>query len=185
MPEERETVSNPLQAEFDRLKGDNARLARELEEANAEAAKRRHESKALEKQVQDATKAAEQLDTLRATVRTMKHEKTYQSVAKGLKVTDAGKFADLVAVSGYKPEADEPDESKIAEAFKATLKVRPWLLDQTEAGASQAEAGASNGATTTHTKPASTPGPGADRGQSHQETPANTPTQPVRRLGVL
>ena len=62
-------------------------------------------------------------------------------MAAGLKVSDPTKVSDLYALSGYKAEADQPDEAKLVETIQTALKGRPHFLD-TAPGAAQTAAGA-------------------------------------------
>jgi hypothetical protein len=195
-------MSDELTAEIERLRAENARLTKDLAGAHddlkvvrAEARDRRHENKTLAQQLaelatdRDGWKAKaetdpaewqEKLDAAHGTVRAMKHERAYEKVAKGLKVTDPAKFADLLKLAGHTPEGNEPDEVKIAETFQDALKGRPWLVDAESpkpapGGATNAPGGAIGA--TTETKPA-VPGPGSDRGQSV----SSTTSQPASRV---
>jgi hypothetical protein len=182
-------MSEELQKEIDRLKAENAKLARDLtgahedlKEVRGEARDRRHEGKRLAEQLDALTKDRDEFKTkaeadpeglrkgladAHGVIRSLKHDGAFAKVAKGLKVNDPAKFTDLVKLAAYQPEGDEPDEAKIATAFQEALKGRPWLVDgdpaKPAAGAAPAAAGAA-GATTTQA--GGKPGPGAERGQS-------------------
>jgi len=174
-----------LQKELDRLKAENQKLVRDLagahddlKEVRGEARDRRHETKTLKDQLEalakerDTFKVKAEADpdglkqTLaqhQATIRGLKHEQVFAKVAKGLKVNDPTKLADLVKLAAYQPEGDEPDETKIAAAFQEALKGRTWLVDAPAAGAATTAAGAAGA---TQAQPSGKPGPGAERGQS-------------------
>jgi hypothetical protein len=173
-----------VQAEIARLRAENAKLARDLagahddiKEVRGEARDRRHEGKKLAEQLEAIAKERDEFkgraeadpEQLKATVaelagklRTIAHFNAFATIAKGLKVTDDGKIKDLFALSGYKPEGDEPDQSKLAETIAETLKGRPHFLD-TAAGAAPAAPG---GAGATTGQLGGKPGPGSERGQS-------------------
>jgi predicted nucleic acid-binding Zn-ribbon protein len=193
-------MSDALQAEIDRLKSENQKLTRDLagaqddlKEVRAEARDRRHENKALATQVaelttdrdkyrtlseQDPEGLRTQVSDLTGKLRERNHLDAFQKVARNLKVTDEKRIADLYALSGYKPEADQIDEAVITSTIQATVKERSYLLDPTPppaaAGAAQPAAGAANGAATS---PAGgKPGPGSDRGVSNgSDTKAQAP----------
>src|SRR3954469_23090569 len=129
-------MSEELQAEIERLKAENAKLAKDLaashddlKEVRGEARDRRHETKSLTQQLAEAAaerdrfKAAaeadpenlrKEIDGYKATVRALTHERAFERVARVLKVSDPVKLADLQKVVGYTPEGDEPDEARIA-----------------------------------------------------------------------
>jgi hypothetical protein len=180
-------MSAELEAEIARLKAENTKLARDLagahddlKEVRGEARDRRHENKTLAAQLgelatdRDKFKAAAEadpeglrksLDGAQQTIRALKHDGAFAKVAKGLKVSDPTKFADLLKLASYQPEGDEPDEAKIAEAFQGALKGRPWLADGDAApGGAKDAPGGDKGASATQA--GGKPGPGADRGQS-------------------
>lgn len=201
-------MSAELQAEIDRLKAENAtlkadhaKLTKDVESLNAdlketrhEARDRRHEAKTLAEQLAAAAKERDdfkskseadpeglrkQLAETANVVRGMKHERAFEKVAKGLKVNDPARLADLVKLAGYQPEGDEPDEAKIALTFQEALKGRAYLIDPAPTpapgGAPPAPGGAS-GATTTG--PGGKPGPGSDRGQS-VSSPSSSPAKSI------
>ncbi len=182
-------MSEELQKEIDRLKAENAKLARDLagahddlKEVRGEARDRRHEGKKLVEQLEALTKERDEFKTkaeadpeglrknltdAQGVIRSLKHDGAFARVAKDLKVNDPAKFTDLVKLAAYQPEGDDPDEAKITAAFQEALKARPWLVDAEStpaAGAAKAASGGANGATTA--QPGGKPGPGADRGQS-------------------
>ena len=192
-------MSDALQAEVDRLKALNEKLARDLvgahddlKEVRGEARDRRHENKALAAQVADLTtqrdsfRAAAEADPedLRRTIselsgkiRETTHRAAFEQAARSLKVSDPARVADLWALAGYKPESDEADPKRLAATIGAALKGRPWLVDAepTPTPAASAATPAPGGAgATTPTTPA-VPGPGSDRGQSVPATPAQAP----------
>jgi hypothetical protein len=195
-------MSDELQAEVDRLKAENAKLARDLagahddlKEVRGEARERRHENKALTLQLETTarerddfktkaeTTAGEwqaRIDQANGTVRAMKHDKAFEKVARTLKVNDPSKFKDLIDLAKYAPEGDEPDEARIAQTFQEALKGRPWLVDQPAAEAAPTAPGGANGA-----KPAqvpAVPGPGSDRGQSVSSPASQAAAKPAGRL---
>ena len=177
-------MSEELQKEIDRLKAENAKLARDLagshedlKEVRGEARDRRHEGKKLAEQLEAIAKERDefklkaeadpeglkaQVGELGGKLRDVAHRAAFAKVAQGMKVSDPTKVADLYALSGYKAEADEPDEAKLVETIGAALKGRPHFLDAA-AGAATNAAGAA-GATTAQS--GGKPGPGAERGQS-------------------
>jgi hypothetical protein len=174
-----------LQKEIDRLKAENSKLTRDLagahddlKEVRGEARDRRHEGKKLADQLEALTKERDDFKTkaeadpdglrksladAHGVVRSLKHDGAYAKVAKGLKVNDPAKFADLVKLAAYQPEGDEPDEVKIATAFQEALKGRAWLVDAPAAGAATTAAGAAGAA---QGQSGGKPGPGSERGQS-------------------
>jgi hypothetical protein len=188
-------MSEELQKEIDRLKADNAKLARDLagahedlKEVRGEARDRRHEGKKLAEQLDALTKERDefklkaeqdpeglktQVTELSGKLRNIAHFNAFATIAKGLKVTDPTKVADLFALSGYKPEADEPDEAKLTEVIGAALKGRPHFLDQPAAGAATAASGGANGAK--QEQLAGKAGPGSERGQSVTSESKSTP----------
>jgi hypothetical protein len=196
-----------LQAEVDRLTRSNADLTKKneglaasvvdlndvLKETRGEAKERRLENRTLAQQLAELTterdsfkqraeaepgELQKRLDEATGKIRERDHKDAFNKVAKGMKVSDPTAQADLWALSGYKPEGDAPDESRIKEAIGATLKGRPRFLDAEPDGSTTA-AGAANGGT--QTTPAK-PGPGADRGQSLSQSPSQAPARPAGRL---
>jgi chromosome segregation ATPase len=177
-------MSEELQKEIDRLKAENAKLARDLagahediKEVRGEARDRRHEGKKLAEALEALTKERDEFRTkaeadpeaLKATVadlsgklRDVAHRAAFAKAAQGLKVSDPTKVADLYALSGYKAEADEPDEAKLVETIGAALKGRPHFLD-TAPGGAQTAAGAAGAK---QEQSAGKAGPGSERGQS-------------------
>jgi predicted nuclease with TOPRIM domain len=173
-----------LQKEIDRLKAENAKLARDLagahddiKEVRGEARDRRHEGKKLAEQVDALTKERDefkfkaqqdpeglktQVAELSGKLRDVVHRTAFAKVAQELKVSDPAKVADLYALSGYKADADEPDEAKLVETIQTALKGRPHFLD-TAPGGAQTAAGAAGA---TQGQAGGKPGPGAERGQS-------------------
>jgi hypothetical protein len=195
-------MSDELQAEIDRLKAENAELSKvvaslgdDLKEVRAEARDRRHENKSLSQQHAEAaadrdgwrTKAendpeglAAQLEAAHGILRSMKHERAFEKVAKAFNVTDPVKFADLIKLAGYTPDGDEPDEARITKTFEEALKERPYLVDApAPGGATPAPGGA-----TVATIPAEPgrPGPGNDRGQSLNSGSSQPAARPAGRL---
>jgi hypothetical protein len=187
-------MSDELLAEIRRLKAENKKLtdglselSGELKEVRGEARDRRHEARTLAQQLAEVAADRDQwktkvetdpegwqarVDELRGTVRSLRHERCYEAVARQLKVSDPTKLADLLKLSGHAPEADEPDEAQISETFRAALQGRPWLVDD-EAGASTQAPGGANAnadAAGIPAEPGGRPGPGADRGQSLSST---------------
>ena len=156
-------MSEELQKEIDRLKAENAKLARDLsgahediKEVRGEARDRRHEGKKLAEQLEALTKERDefkgkaeqdpeglktQVAELSGKLRDVAHRAAFAAVAKGLKVSDPTKVDDLYALSGYKAEADQPDEAKLVETIQGALKGRPHFLD-TAPGGAQTAAGA-------------------------------------------
>lgn len=196
-------MSDELQAEVDRLKALSDKLAKDLvaahddlKEVRGEARDRRHENKALAQQLAELTaqrdqfKAAaeaqpddlrKEIDGHRQVIRQLRHEKAYEAVAKGLKVSDPARLADLAKLAAYQPDADEPDPAKIEATFREALKGRPWLVDQPAADAATTAPGGAPGATTTQAP--AVPGPGSDRGQSPSDsTTSAPPSKPAGRL---
>jgi FtsZ-binding cell division protein ZapB len=191
-------MSDELQAEIDRLKEENGRLAAQavdlhdqIKEVRTEAKDRRHENKALTAQVAELTADRDgwkskaeaepnalqaRVDELTGKIRERDHRDAFGKVAGALKVSDPARQADLWALSGYKPESDAPDESRITATIQGALKGRSWLVDVPEPDGSTTAPGGANGASATP-RPA-VPGPGADRGQS-----VSSPTsQPATRV---
>jgi predicted nucleic acid-binding Zn-ribbon protein len=186
-------MSEELQKEIDRLKAENAKLARDLtashedlKEVRGEARDRRHESKTLKDQLEALTKERDEFKTrseadpegLRAQVsdlaeklREVHHRAAFTKVAQDLKVSDPNRIADLYALSGYKPETDQAENSKLAEVIQAALKGRPHFLDGPPSGGGTPAAGAA-GATTAGQ--GGKPGPGSERGQSVSSTSSST-----------
>jgi hypothetical protein len=189
--------ADTLKGERDRLAAQVISLNETLEAKNGEVGRRRHETRAAEKERDDLAAAMEALkgerDTLKTRIesepneykakvdeltgqlRSIKHDVAYRNVLKTLKVSDPAKQADLLKLAEYKPEADEPDETKIIEVFGSALKGRPWLVDAEPAATTTAAptttttaapASRANGATTTPAVATGKPGPGSDRGQS-------------------
>jgi hypothetical protein len=174
-----------LQKEIDRIKAENQKLARDLagahedlKETRGEARDRRHESKTLKEQLEalagerDKFKAAAEQDPeglkakvteLTGAIRERGHRDAFAEVARGHKVTDPARIADLWSLSGYKPEGEEADKGKLSEVIAAALKSRPHYLDAPPAGAGNAAAGAAGAV---QASSGGKPGPGADRGQS-------------------
>ena len=177
-------MSEELQKEIDRLKAENAKLSHDLagahedlKEVRGEARDRRHEGKKLAEQLEQLAKErdefklkAEQdpeglksrLVETEGKLRDVAHRTAFAKVAAGLKVTDPTRVNDLYALSGYKAEADQPDEAKLVETIQTALKGRPHFLDTAPGAAQTAPGGA--GATTAQL--GGKPGPGAERGQS-------------------
>jgi hypothetical protein len=178
-------MSEELQEEIDRLKAENRKLASDLADAQdelksvrGEARDRRHEAKTLKEQIEALTKERDDFkvkaetdpEELRktlaeneATIQALKHDQAFARVAKGLRVTDPMKYADLVKLAAYKPEGNEPDETKIAMAFQEALKGRTWLVDAVPADPAKPAPG---GVGATQAQPSGKPGPGAERGVS-------------------
>src|SRR5258707_1306061 len=118
-------MSDELNAEIERLKAENKRFADdlssltdELKEVRHEARDRRHENKSLAQQLaelatdrdfwkarseQDPEGLKVQLQESQGTIRAMKHERAYEKIATGLKVTDPAKLADLLKLAGHTP----------------------------------------------------------------------------------
>jgi hypothetical protein len=191
-----------LQKEIDRLKSENTKLARDLagaqedlKEVRGEARDRRHEGKKLAEQLDALTKERDEFKTraeadperlrkrlaeAQGVIRGLKHDGAFATVAKTLKVNDPAKLMDLVKLAAYQPEGDEPDETKIATAFQAALKDRPWLVDvETKAatGVAKHAAGVANG--TPSAQHGGKPGPGNDRGQSTTSESSSTPGERI------
>jgi len=182
-------MSEELHNEVDRLKYENAKLARDLasahedlKEVRGEARDRRHEGKKLAEQLDALSRERDELkikaeadpEGLRkslaeaqSVIRGLKHDGAFAKVAKGLKVNDPAKFTDLVKLAAYLPEDDDPDEAKIAASFQEALKGRPWLVDSDRmqaAGAAKSASGEAFGANAAQL--GGKPGVGAERGQS-------------------
>jgi FtsZ-binding cell division protein ZapB len=192
-----------LTKERDGLLSDRDDLKVSLKEANAEARDRRHALKAVEEERdsfavmmqeleadRDGLKAkieAEpnehlaKINELTGTLRGMKHERAFEKIAKGLKVTDPGRLADLISLARYAPEADDPDEEKITTTFAEALKGRSWLVDPEPAVAPPAAPHATNGTpkSAEAAKP-NPPAPGSDRGMSVE---SEAPTGKARKDG--
>lgn len=184
-------MSEELQKEIDRLKAENAKLTRDLagahddiKEVRGEARDRRHEGKRLTEQLEalakerdefklraelDPDQLKSQLAEAHGRLRDVAHRAAFAKVAQGLKVNDPAKVSDLYALSGYKAEADEPDEAKLVETIKAALTGRQHYLDPPPAPAPAAPAG----------KPAAPPAPGATRGQSVTSEGKNLATDKI------
>src|SRR5690349_18449631 len=110
-------MSDELNAEIARLKAANDKLQKDLasshddlKEVRAEARDRRHENKGLTQQLESITKERDdfkvkaetdpaawqsKLADAHAQIRTLKHDRAYEAVARDLKVTNPVKFADL------------------------------------------------------------------------------------------
>jgi hypothetical protein len=190
--------TDDLQKEIDRLKAENQKLTKDLagahddlKEVRGEARDRRHESKSLKEALEALGKERDELkgkaeadpDGLRktieahaATIRGLKHEAAFARVAKGLKVTDPTKYADLVKLAAYQPEGDEPDDTKIATAFSEALKGRSWLVDAPPAAPATPAAGA---AVASPGGQGGKPGPGAERGQSTSSDSSSAPRERI------
>jgi hypothetical protein len=168
-----------LQRQIRDLTTERDSLLGDLKDVRHEARDRRHEAKGLTEQLAALTAERDdykgkaettgaqwqaKIDALAGTVRGLKHERIYATVAHKLDVRDQTKFADLVKLSAYQPEGDEPDEEKITASFTAVLKDRPWLAEQTAAAAATTASGGASGTTTAKA------GAGSDRGQSISET---------------
>jgi hypothetical protein len=190
-------MSDELQKEIDRLKSENAKLARDLagahedlKEVRGEARDRRHEGKKLAEQLDALTKERDELKVkaqadpeglkskladAQGKLREVNHRSVFAKVAAGLKVTDPTKVSDLYALSGYKPEDEQADESKLAEVIQAALKGRPHFLDgpAPAAGAAQNASGGATGANAAQL--GGKPGVGAERGQSVTSESKSTP----------
>ena len=156
-------MSDELKAEVERLKTENLKLALdakafsdELKEVRGEARDRRHENKALAAQLTELTAERDsfrakaettagewqaKIDQLTGNLRGLKHDRAFETVAKRLKVSDPTRLADLVKLSGFAPEDDEPDHEKITGSFAAALKDRTWLLDPEPTPTTPADAG--------------------------------------------
>jgi hypothetical protein len=192
-------MSDELQAAIERLRAENAKLSAslaelsgELKDVRGEARDRRHESRTLAQQLAEVAAERDRwktqveadpgawqarVDQLSGTIRTLRHERAYENVARRLRINDPTKLADLLKLSGHTPAADEPDEAQITQTFQEVLKGRPWLVDA-EAGASTRAPGGATATRAATTEPSGKPGPGADRGQSLASTtsPARTKT---------
>ncbi len=207
-------VIDELNAETERLKAENKKLASELEsllaelkDVRGEARDRRHENKSLTQQLVDLTSERDsfrakaetsagewqaRIDELTGTVRGMKHDRAYETVARGLKVSDPARIADLITLASYSPEGDEPDFERIADCFQATLKARSWLLDpvdeprssETGTNAAGAATNAPGGAIVTPTATAAvTAAPGSDRGLTLSSSKeSQVPKRPAGRF---
>ncbi len=167
-----------LQKQIRELSAERDSLLGDLKDVRHEARDRRHEAKSLAEQVAALTTERDEfktraettstqwqtkIDALTGTIRGLKHERTFATVAHKLNVRDQTKFADLVKLAGYQPEGDEPDEAKITTAFQEALKGRPWLAEQAAAEAAKTASGEASGTTTAKA------GAGSDRGQSLNE----------------
>jgi hypothetical protein len=177
-----------LKVENRRLAGEVADLTETLKETRHEARDRRLEAKQLKEQVDALTAERDdfrtraeaepselqaRLDTAHATIRELKHSTAFSAVAKGLKVSDPARLADLIALAKYTPEGDEPDHDKITEAFGAALKGRPYLLDPAETATTTPNPNASREANgVTREQGRQTPAPGSSRGMSITEATA-------------
>jgi hypothetical protein len=184
-------MNQNIEHEYEHMKAENAKLlghvaslSDELKEVRAEARDRRHEVKGLAARIAELTadregwKAKAEADPeglkvrvaeLTGKLRGLTHRQAFDRIAAGLKVTDPTRQADLYALSGYTPESDDVDESKLIETVQGVLQGRPWFLDAEPGGSTTAPGGAIPGASTTTTPSAGNsgkPGPGADRGQS-------------------
>jgi hypothetical protein len=185
-------MSEELQKEIDRLKAENSKLARDLsaahddlKEVRGEARDRRLEGRKLAEQLETLVKERDtfkakaeqdpeglksQLADLTGKLREVHHRGAFEKVAKGLKVSDPNRIADLYALSGYKPEGDTADEAQLAQVIGAALKGRPHFLDPAPGGATTAAGAAGASAAREGQKP----GPGAERGQSVSSTSSST-----------
>jgi hypothetical protein len=196
-------MSDELTKEIDRLKAELTKATTDLDAAKAalkdtnhEARDRRLESKTLteqldalkaEREAEKAAKAKEaealkgELDKTHAVLRGLKHEQAFARVAKGLKVSDAGKLADLYRLAEYKADGFEPDEGKIKTAFEGVLKARPWLLDERPEVAersARSATGVANASEWARSDVKSRSGekpPGSDRGNTTHATSSSAP----------
>jgi hypothetical protein len=199
-------MRDDLESKISRLVDENRQLASniesltsELKEVRSEARDRRHENKRLAAQFTDLAterdlwkvKAETDPDSLRAQIadlgsrlRAEMHERAYESVARGLKVTDPMKFADLVKLASHQSDGDEPDTAKVTASFQEALKARPWLVDAEECRPTQAYMNTvSTGAIgNLNDTTAADPGPGADRGQSLSSSSCQPERRAIGRL---
>ena len=186
MTDEETKVLEQLRAENAKLTRDLAGAHEDVKEVRGEARDRRHEGKKLAEQLealaaerdkfkslaeQDPENLRSQLGEATGKLRDVAHRAAFAKVAQGLKVSDPTKVADLYALSGYKAEADQPDEAKLVETVQTALKGRPHFLD-TAAGAATTVAGAT-GATAQQL--GGKPGVGSERGQSVQSESKSSP----------
>jgi hypothetical protein len=180
MPEPSDTLISSLQKRIDDLTTDNATI-------RAEAKNRRLKGKTLSEEL-DAARAQivtltserdglmtaakaqphelqAQVDEYRAKLRDRDHRDKFKQLATAAGVTQDKALDDLWSLSGYRPEQDAIDETKITAAITSTLSGRDWLKaapalvdangQPTEAGKAAAEAAANA---------TRSPGPGANRG---------------------
>jgi hypothetical protein len=88
----------------------------------------------LTKQVTDLTgkadgnEAAKQRDKISADFRQFKHELKFKEMAKAAGATSDGAIKDLLQLSGYKAESEEPDEKAIGSLLEAQKKERGYLF---------------------------------------------------------
>lgn len=100
------------------------------------------------------SEAQAEVERLRGEIRVRDHRAAFDRLA-GERQVRAEAIGDLWGLSGYKAEADQPDEAAIGAAIDSALESRPWLRGTDSA---KPPGGAQTG-----TRPA--PGPGADRGK--------------------
>lgn len=174
-----ETLIASLQQQVDRLTSDNATL-------RAEAKQRRHKAKGLGEEnetlrTQLATVTTERdtfkssldakpgelqakIDSLQGKLRDRDHKDAFRSLAKAAGVNEAA-IEDAWIISGYKPEGDELDETKIKAAIGSTLQGRDWLKAAPAAESATGSPGAPGTTPAQRAVPANLPqGPGANRG---------------------
>jgi hypothetical protein len=105
-----------LRAQFAELQGSNVELTGTLEQLNGEFESL--QSAAGQDANPDARVAA-----LTGQLRELKHRTAFEKLAKG-KVRDEA-VDDLYQLSGYKPEADDPDEAALGQLLTDQLAKRP------------------------------------------------------------
>lgn len=126
--------------------------------AQKERDEARTEIEKLKNQVADLTgradgnEAARQRDEALAQLRTLKHRQTFDHLAKMAGATTTKQIEDLWQLSGYKPEADEPDTAAIEALIAAQKAERSYLFNDQKTGNIQV--------------PETKPGPGRGRGET-------------------
>jgi uncharacterized protein (DUF3084 family) len=177
-----DSIINTLQTRISQLEGDCATLRAEAKDRRLKARALREENErfasALEQTAQERDQYKQaieaephelqtQVDSLRGQIRDRDHHNRFKTLAQAAGVHSSKALDDLYQLSGYKPEADEIDETKIQAAIGQALQGRDWLKSSAPApgGANGKPAGA--GATAGQNPSQAThypPGPGATRG---------------------
>ncbi len=178
-----DTLIASLQKRIDELTAENATL-------RSEAKDRRLKGKALREENEQYARALEDLaaerdkykaaieakpgelqatvDELRGRLRDRDHRDRFQTLARKAGVAEGKALDDLWQLSGYKPESDDIDESKITAAIGTALEGRDWLK---AAPAPEGTNGKGGQTAAKQTAPAAahetrSAGPGASRGGS-------------------
>ena len=137
------------------LKEENERFASALEELAAERDRYKEVLEAEPHELQA------QVDEYRGKLRDRDHKDKFRALAKTAGVNEAA-LDDLYSLSGYKPEADDIDESKITAAITSTLSGRDRLRAAPAAAAANGKPAGSGTAAAQGAAPVTRePGPGA------------------------